>query len=162
MGNIYGTPGMLNMPNMMPNMKITPMNPFMNPAMNAFPNMSPYGNMMPFQMMNNDMNMMNQMNNNGQYQKNKKKNTQNKGNNLEYIEKHPGLDVKRIPITVRNRDGSKDIIRDGQNVKAKFIATPIDVKKENAKLKKANKNKKGEEEENEKENWGYQQIVIFE
>jgi hypothetical protein len=80
---------------------------------------------------------------------------------LEYIEKHPGLDVKRIPITVRNRDGSKDIIRDGQNVKAKFIATPIDVKKENAKLKKANKNKKGEEEENEKENWGYQQIVIF-
>ena len=80
---------------------------------------------------------------------------------LEYIEKHPGLDVKRIPITVRNRDGSKDIIRDGQNVKAKFIVTPIDVKKENAKLKKANKNKKGEEEENEKENWGYQQIVIF-
>jgi hypothetical protein len=80
---------------------------------------------------------------------------------LEYIEKHPGLDVKRIPITVRNRDGSKDIIRDGQNVKAKFISTPIDVKKENAKLKKANKNKKGEEEENEKENWGYQQIVIF-
>ena len=80
---------------------------------------------------------------------------------LEYIEKHPGLDVKRIPITVRNRDGSKDIIRDGQNIKAKFIATPIDVKKENAKLKKANKNKKGEEEENEKENWGYQQIVIF-
>jgi hypothetical protein len=80
---------------------------------------------------------------------------------LEYIEKHPGLDVKRIPITVRNRDGSKDIIRDGQNVKDKFIATQIDVKKENAKLKKANKNKKGEEEENEKENWGYQQIVIF-
>ena len=84
MGNIYGTPGMLNMPNMMPNMKINPMNPFMNPAMNAFPNMSPYGNMMQFQMMNNDMNVMNQMNNNGQYQKNKKKNTQNKGNNLEF------------------------------------------------------------------------------
>ena len=80
---------------------------------------------------------------------------------LEYIEKHPGLDVKRIPINIRNRDGSKDIIREGQNNKAKFIVTPIDVKKENARLKKANKNKKGEEEEDEKDNWGYQQIVIF-
>ena len=82
---------------------------------------------------------------------------------LEYIEKHPGLDVKRIPINIRNRDGSKDIIREGQNNKAKFIATPVDVKKENARLKKNNKNKnKGDnEEENEKDNWGYQQIVIF-
>ena len=80
---------------------------------------------------------------------------------MEYIEKHPGLDVKRIPINIRNRDGSKDIIKEGQNNKAKFIVTPVDVKKENAKLKKANKSKKGEEEENEKDNWGYQQIVIF-
>ena len=80
---------------------------------------------------------------------------------LEYIEKHPGLDVKRIPINIRNKDGSKDIIREGQNNKAKFVATPIDVKKENARLKKANKNKGDNEEENEKDNWGYQQIVIF-
>ena len=78
---------------------------------------------------------------------------------LEYIEKHPGLDVKRIPINIRNRDGSKDIIKEGQNNRAKFIVTPIDVKKENAKLKKGKKGKKGEEEENEKDNWGYQQIV---
>ena len=81
---------------------------------------------------------------------------------LEYIEKHPGLDVKRIPINVRNRDGSKDILKDGKNNnRAKFIVTPVDVKKENAKLKKNKKGKKGEEEENEKDNWGYQQIVIF-
>jgi len=81
---------------------------------------------------------------------------------LEYIEKHLGLDVKRIPINIRNRDGSKDIIREGQSNKpTKFIVTPVDVKKENARLKKLNKGKKGEEEENEKDNWGYQQIVIF-
>ena len=81
---------------------------------------------------------------------------------LEYIEKHPGLDVKRIPINIRNRDGSKDILREGQNNKAKFIVTPVDVKKENARMNKANKKKKkGEEEENEKDNWRYQQIVIF-
>ena len=81
---------------------------------------------------------------------------------LEYIEKHPGLDVKRIPINIRNRDGSKDILREGQNNKAKFIVTPVDVKKEIARMNKANKKKKnGEEEENEKDNWGYQQIVIF-
>ena len=80
---------------------------------------------------------------------------------LEYIEKHPGLDVKRIPINIRNRDGSKDIIREGQNNKAKFVVTPVNVKKENTRLKKANKNKGDSEEENEKDNWGYQQIVIF-
>ena len=80
---------------------------------------------------------------------------------LEYIEKHPGLDVKRIPINIRNRDGSKDIIREGQNNKAKIVATPVDVKKENARLKKANKKKGDKEEEVEKDNWGYQQIVIF-
>ena len=80
---------------------------------------------------------------------------------LEYIEKHPGLDVKRIPINIRNRDGSKDIIKEGQSNKAKFIATPVDVKKENTRMKKANKKKGEVEEENEKDNWGYQQIVIF-
>ena len=80
---------------------------------------------------------------------------------LEYIEKHPGLDVKRIPINIRNRDGSKDIIKEGQPTKAKFIMTPVDVKKENARMKKAKKKKGEVEEENEKDNWGYQQIVIF-
>ena len=62
---------------------------------------------------------------------------------LEYIEKHPGLDVKRIPINIRNRGDSKDIIREGQNNKAKFIVTSIDIKKENAKIKKGIKVKKG-------------------
>ena len=83
---------------------------------------------------------------------------------LEYIEKHPGLDVKRIPINIKNRDGSKDIIKEGQtNTKTKVNVTPVDAKKENARMKKANK-KKGkndEEDEKEKDNWGYQQIVIF-
>ena len=32
---------------------------------------------------------------------------------LEYLDKHPGLDVKRIPINFKNRDGAKDIIREG-------------------------------------------------
>ena len=79
---------------------------------------------------------------------------------LEYIEKHPGLDVKRIPINIKNRDSTKDFKKEGQGNKAKFIVTPVDVKKENKRMKKANK-KKGEEEEKEKDNWGYQQIVIF-
>ena len=82
---------------------------------------------------------------------------------LEYIEKHPGLDVKRIPINIKNRDGSKDIIKEGQSNKTKVMVTPVNVKKENARMKKFGKKKKGEEEEeeNEKDNWGYQQIVIF-
>ena len=79
---------------------------------------------------------------------------------LEYIEKHPGLDVKRIPINIKNKDGSRDFKKEGQSNKAKFVVTPVDVKKENSRMKKANK-KKGEEEEKEKDNWGYQQIVIF-
>ena len=57
------------------------------------------------------------------------KNNTDRKIDLEYIEKHPGLDVKRIPINIRNRDGSKDIIKEGQNNKAKFIVTPVDVKK---------------------------------
>ena len=82
---------------------------------------------------------------------------------LEYIEKHPGLDVKRIPINIKNRDGSKDIIKEGQSNKTKIMVTPVNVKKENGRMKKFGKKKKGEdeEEENEKDNWGYQQIVIF-
>ena len=79
---------------------------------------------------------------------------------LEYIEKHPGLDVKRIPINIKNKDGSRDFKKEGQSNKAKFVVTPVDVIKENSRMKKANK-KKGEEEEKEKDNWGYQQIVIF-
>ena len=79
---------------------------------------------------------------------------------LEYIEKHPGLDVKRIPINIKNKDGSRDFKKEGQSNKAKFVVTPVDVKKENSRMKKTNK-KKGEEEEKEKDNWGYQQIVIF-
>ena len=79
---------------------------------------------------------------------------------LEYIEKHPGLDVKRIPINIKNKDGSRDFKKEGQSNKAKFVVTPVDIKKENSRMKKANK-KKGEEEEKEKDNWGYQQIVIF-
>ena len=79
---------------------------------------------------------------------------------LEYIEKHPGLDVKRIPINIKNKDGSRDFKKEGQSNKAKFVVTPVDAKKENSRMKKANK-KKGEEEEKEKDNWGYQQIVIF-
>ena len=78
---------------------------------------------------------------------------------LEYIEKHPGLDVKRIPINIKNKDGSRDFKKEGQSNKAKFVVTPVDAKKENSRMKKANK-KKGEEEK-EKDNWGYQQIVIF-
>ena len=39
--------------------------------------------------------------------------------------------------------------------------TPVDVKKENTRMKKAKKKKGEVEEENEKDNWGYQQIVIF-
>ena len=66
---------------------------------------------------------------------------------LEYIEKHPGLDVKRIPINIKNKDGSRDFKKEGQSNKAKFVVTPVDVKKENSRMKKANK-KKGEEEEN--------------
>ena len=79
---------------------------------------------------------------------------------LEYLEAHPGLDVKRIPINIKNKDGSRDFKKEGQSNKAKFVVTPVDVKKENSRMKKANK-KKGEEEEKEKDNWGYQQIVIF-
>jgi len=81
---------------------------------------------------------------------------------LEYLDKHPGLDVKRIPINFKNRDGVKDIIRDGDKnkEKPKVIVTPINVKKENINLKKRLK-KNNDEEKKEEDNWGYQQIVIF-
>jgi hypothetical protein len=81
---------------------------------------------------------------------------------LEYLDKHPGLDVKRIPINFKNRDGVKDIIRDGDKNKdkPKVIVTPVNVKKENINLKKRMK-KNNYEEKKEEDNWGYQQIVIF-
>ena len=81
---------------------------------------------------------------------------------LEYLDKHPGLDVKRIPINFKNRDGAKDIIREGDKnkEKPKVIVTPVNVKKENINLKKRMK-KNNEEEKKEEDNWGYQQIVIF-
>ena len=81
---------------------------------------------------------------------------------LEYLDKHPGLDVKRIPINFKNRDGAKDIIREGDKnkEKPKVIVAPVNVKKENINLKKRMK-KNNEEEKKEEDNWGYQQIVIF-
>ena len=90
---------------------------------------------------------------------------------LEYIEKHPGLDVKRIPINIKNKDGRKDIIIEGRNNNNKILITQVDVTKENIKLKTSNKKKikknlnnkaaMDSEDENNKDNWGYQQIVIF-
>ena len=76
---------------------------------------------------------------------------------LEYLESHPGLDIKRIPIMNNNRDGTKDFIQDSKN--AKVQVTHIDVMKENSRLKKVNKKKM--EKDNDNNNWGYQQIVIF-
>ncbi len=83
---------------------------------------------------------------------------------LEYLDKHPNLDVKRIPINFKNRDGAKDIIREGDKnnkLQQKIIVTPVDVKKENLKLRRKGKDKKDDEENKEEDNWGYQQIVIF-
>ena len=76
---------------------------------------------------------------------------------LEYLEAHPGLDIKRIPIMNNNRDGTKDFIQDSKN--SKVQVTHVDVMKENSRLKKVNKKKM--EKDNDINNWGYQQIVIF-
>ena len=76
---------------------------------------------------------------------------------LEYLEAHPGLDIKRIPIMNNNRDGTKDFIQDSKN--SKVQVTHVDVTKENSRLKKVNKKKM--EKDNDNNNWGYQQIVIF-
>ena len=75
---------------------------------------------------------------------------------LEYLEAHPGLDIKRIPIMNNNRDGTKDFIQDSKN--SKVQVTHVDVMKENSRLKKVNKKKMEKDNDN---NWGYQQIVIF-
>ena len=87
---------------------------------------------------------------------------------LQFLEKHQNLDVKRIPINVKGTDGTKDIIVEEeskserskvQKIIPKVITiTPIDVKKENIKLRNKKKNK---EVDDEKDNWGYQQVVIF-
>ena len=80
---------------------------------------------------------------------------------LEYIENHPDLSVKRIPVIIKNESKSKDIINQVKyNDKSKLKVTHIDVQKENALLKKINK-RKGKLNKNEKDDWGYQQIVIF-
>ena len=80
---------------------------------------------------------------------------------LKYIETHPGVYVKRIPVIIKSGNKNSDIINQVKcDDKSKLKVTHIDVKKENARLKKINK-KKGKVEKNENDNWGYQQIVIF-
>ena len=78
---------------------------------------------------------------------------------LEYIENHPGLYVKRIPVVIKNEND--DIINQVKyDDNSKLKVTHIDVEKENVRLKNLNK-KKFNLEKNENEGWGYQQIVIF-
>ena len=78
---------------------------------------------------------------------------------LEYIENHPGLYVKRIPVVIKNEND--DIINQVKyDDNSKLKVTHIDVEKENVILKNLNK-KKFNLEKNENEDWGYQQIVIF-
>ena len=79
---------------------------------------------------------------------------------LEYIESHPGLYVKRIPVIIKNENKNDIINQDKCNNKSKLKVTHIDVKKENARLKKINKRKE-KFDKYENDNWGYQQIVIF-
>ena len=78
---------------------------------------------------------------------------------LEYIENHPGLYVRRIPVVIKNEND--DIINQVKyDDNSKLKVTHIDVEKENVRLKNLNK-KKFNLEKNENEDWGYQQIVIF-
>lgn len=79
---------------------------------------------------------------------------------LEYIESHPGLYVKRIPVIIKNENKNEIINQVKCNNKSKLKVTHIDVKKENARLKKINKRKE-KFDGYENDNWGYQQIVIF-
>lgn len=79
---------------------------------------------------------------------------------LEYIESHPGLYVKRIPVIIKNENKNEIINQVKCNNKSKLKVTHIDVKKENARLKKINKRKE-KFDKYENDNWGYQQIVIF-
>ena len=55
---------------------------------------------------------------------------------LEYIEKHPG------PINIRNRDSSKDIIKEGQIIKLNLLLHLLMSKKKMLNLKKLIKGKK--------------------
>ena len=79
---------------------------------------------------------------------------------LEYIASHPGLYVKRIPVIIKNENKNEIINQVKCNNKSKLKVTHIDVKKENARLKKINKRKE-KFDKYENDNWGYQQIVIF-
>ena len=79
---------------------------------------------------------------------------------LEYIESHPGLYVKRIPVIIKNENKNEIINQVKCNNKSKLKVTHIDVKKENARLKKINKRKE-KFDKYENDNRGYQQIVIF-
>ena len=67
---------------------------------------------------------------------------------LEYLEKHPNSDVRRLPVNLK-------LLKD-----SKLTVTYVDPKKENRR-RKMRKGKKDEEEKNENETVGYQQIVIF-
>jgi hypothetical protein len=67
---------------------------------------------------------------------------------LEYLEKHPNSDVRRLPVNLK-------MMKDG-----KVTITQLDAKKENRR-RKMKKGKEDDEEEKENETLGYQQIVIF-
>ena len=67
---------------------------------------------------------------------------------MEYLEKHPNSDVRRLPVNLK-------MMKDG-----KVTITQLDAKKEN-KRRKGKKGKDDDEEEKENETLGYQQIVIF-
>ena len=67
---------------------------------------------------------------------------------LEYLEKHPNSDVRRLPVNLK-------MMKDG-----KVTITQLDAKKENRR-RKMKKGKDDDEEEKENETLGYQQIVIF-
>ena len=73
---------------------------------------------------------------------------------LEYIESHPGLYVKRIPVIIKNENKNEIINQVKCNNKSKLKVTHIDVKKENARLKKINKRKE-KFDKYENDNWGY-------
>ena len=66
---------------------------------------------------------------------------------MEYLEKHPNSDVRRLPINLK-------LLKDN-----KLTITHVDPKKENRR-RRMKKDKK-DEDDTENETIGYQQIVIF-
>ena len=66
---------------------------------------------------------------------------------MEYLEKHPNSDVRRLPINLK-------LLKDN-----KLTITHVDPKKENRR-RRMKKDKK-DEDDKENETIGYQQIVIF-